>query len=389
MGKTYDVIIIGAGIMGVMSAYKLAGAGKSVLVLERKDTCSGAGGGSNGVLSWCSKQPGFHRQLFMRSWAGFHELEEELGDIGMHWKSGSVTLAESEFEMDYVRRTAAEAEIPEGFSMEVLDNRQTLELEPNVRPDILGSLYAPDVGFTELFTFVFALLWGAKARGAEFLNETEVLDLIRQDSRILGVRTSRGDFYGGTVVNCAGYYGGQVAAMAGLKLSIEPRRGQTVVCQQTRPIIFHNLYSSLYNVVKYHPELIQDEQVRKSGVNFTLHQSENGSIYISGSREMVGYDVRTDNDVIRLIVEGAIERMPCLKDVLILRTFAGLRPFTEDGLPMVGAIDGLDGFFMCAGHEGDGVALAPVSGQIVCDMLTKGYTDTIDITPLSPMRFLR
>ena len=103
---------------------------------------------------------------------------------------------------------------------------------------------------------------------------------------------------------------------------------------------------------------------------------------------MVGYDRRTENDTIRLIVEGAVRRIPCLKNILVIRAFAGLRPFTSDGLPMVGTVDGLDGFFMCAGHEGDGVALSPVTGAVVCDLLTSGHTDLIDTAPLSPMRFL-
>lgn len=389
MGKNYDVVIIGAGIMGVICAYCLAGAGKSVLVLERKDSCAGAGGGTNGVISWYTKKPGFHRQMFMRSWEDFRELENELGDIGMVWNEGIVQLAENEFEMENVRQTYAEAEIPEGFSMEVLDGRQTLEVEPNVRPDILGSLFVPDTGFVDMFTYIFRVLAAAKARGAEVLNEVEVTGLIRKEDRILGVHTSRGDFFCETVVNCAGYYGGQVAAMAGLELPILPRRGQTVVCQQTLPIIFHHIASSLYNIIKFHPELIKDEKIRKLGVNCTLQQTRDGSIYINGSREMAGYDRRTENETIRLIIEGGIQRVPCLKDVLVLRTFAGLRPYTADGLPMVGAVDGLEGFFMCAGHEGDGVALSPVTGEIVCDLLTKGYTEAVDVQPLSPMRFLK
>ena len=260
MKKNHDVIIIGAGIMGVMSAYRLVKAGLSVLVVECKDSCAGAGGGTNGIISWYTKQPGYHRQMFLRSLDEFRRLESELGDIGMVWDEGYIQLAENELEMEDVLHSAATVEVPQGFSpLEVLDRKQTLEMEPNVRPDVLGALYVPDTGYIDMFTYLFTVLRAAKAYGADVLNETEVTEFIISGSRVCGVRTQRRDFFAETVVNCGGYYGGQIAAMAGLSLPILPRRGQTVVCQQTRPVVYHYLASSLYNIIKYPPELIQDE----------------------------------------------------------------------------------------------------------------------------------
>ena len=387
--NTYDVVIVGAGIMGLICAYDLAKAGKKILVLEQGDSCDGSGRGSNGVISWFTKQPGYHRQLFMRSWELLHDVEQEVDGVDVIWKSGSLTLAETELELNYIRKTHQESELPSPFTLELLDNRQTLELEPNLRPDILGALYVPDVAFVELLDYTFALRRAAVKLGVQIRNGTKVTGLIRQGSRIMGVHSSAGDFFCETVLNCAGIYGAQVGSMAGVDLEITPRRGQTVVCQQTRPIIFHNLYSTLYNIVKYYPDLVKDEEAAKRGLNFTLHQSHDGGIYISGTRENAGFDLRADNDALRLIVQGAVQRMPCLKDVLVLRIFSGLRPSTPDGLPVIGPVDGLEGYMFCAGHEGDGVALSPVTGQIVSDLLTKGHTDIIDIAPLSPMRFLK
>ena len=389
MQNSYDVVVVGAGIIGITCAYRLAEAGKSVLVLDRADTCAGAGGGSQGVVSWYTKQPGFHRNLFMKSWDGLHRLEEELGGLFINWKEGYIQLAETDEEMEEVHKTYRSAEVPEGFTISVLDRKQTLEMEPFVRQDVRGSLFIPDCGYFDLLPFIFKMLQAAKDKGAVFMNEVEVTGLIKTDSHVKGVHSTKGDFYADTVINCAGYYGSKIAAMAGLDLSIKPRRGHTIVCQQMPPMIFHNVYSMLYNIIKYHPELIKDEIVREHGINCTLHQTDDGSIYVTGSREMVGYDRRADNDVVRLILEGAMQRIPALKNVLVLRCFTGLRPYTEDGLPMIGAIDGLDGFFMCSGHEGDGIALSCVTGELVRDLLTKGSTDIIDVSRLSPMRFLK
>ena len=388
MKQTYDAIIIGGGIMGLICAYQLSDSGKKVVVFEKDDSCSGSSKGSLGVISWYTKKPGYHRQLFMNSWRLLHDLADDLGDVGLNWKSGSLVLAETELEMQDIQKTYHNAEIPKGFSMELLDREQTLKLEPYVTPEILGSLFVPDVVFVDLLDYTFALRRAAIRKGAEIYNETPVIRLIQKGSRIIGVQTAKDLIYAEDIINCAGINGSEVAEMAGVKLDIVPRRGHTVVCQQTKPMVFHNLYCTLYNVMKFHPELIQDEEIRKRGVDFTLHQARDGSIYMSGNREYAGFDTRADNDTFRMIVQGALKRMPALKDVLILRAFAGLRPSTGDGLPMIGRISGLDGFFMCAGHEGDGVALSPVTARITRDLINDGHTDLIDTEPLSPMRFL-
>ena len=115
MRKTYDAIIIGAGLIGVINAYELAGAGKKVLVMEKDDTCSGAGGGTGSIISWYTKKLGFHRDFFMHSWNRYKTLESELGNVGLNWEEGIIQLAENELEMASVREQFAGAQIPEGF----------------------------------------------------------------------------------------------------------------------------------------------------------------------------------------------------------------------------------------------------------------------------------
>jgi len=86
----------------------------------------------------------------------------------------------------------------------------------------------------------------------------------------------------------------------------------------------------------------------------------------------VGYNRQTTHWGLSLIVREAIRVFPFLKDVCIIRTFAGLRPFTSDGLPIVGKTTGVEGLIMAAGHEGDGISLAPITGKLVANLITKG-----------------
>ena len=101
-----DVIVIGAGAVGSASAYFLARAGKKVTVLEKKDSCMGTGGATGGLLSWFTKKPGYHLELFLRSKVLFPQLAEELeGDIGLQYDVGTLQIIENELEYDLVKQS--------------------------------------------------------------------------------------------------------------------------------------------------------------------------------------------------------------------------------------------------------------------------------------------
>jgi sarcosine oxidase subunit beta len=117
----------------------------------------------------------------------------------------------------------------------------------------------------------------------------------------------------------------------------------------------------------------------------SLSQTEKGNILIGATREFVGYDAQNTREGIREVLKNATRLVPGLKEMNIIRTMGGLRPHTPDGLPLVGYLDGLTGFFMAAGHEGDGVALAPITGRMGADLICDGKT-VMDISALNPNR---
>ena len=386
--KSYDTIVIGAGIMGTLIAYELSKAGQKVLVLEKKDTGMGTGGATGGIVSWFTKQPGYHRELFMESWRLFDELEEEIGDIGLDRHKGFMQLIENDMELELVKKGLENMQVPAGYSLSLLNRREMLELEPNVGPEIIGALFTPDSGHVHSFKYIYAALEAAKRMGAEIRNETGVSSLLRTDSRIMGVETDKGErIYGDTVVNCAGVWGARIAKMAGIEMPIRPRRGQIVALEACDPFVHRPITNSMYQVIKFHPELVTDELVKRLGYTFAIEQSEEGTIMLNNTREFAGFDTGVTQEAIQCIVQGAVKHFPGLKGMSIIRAFAGLRPYTPDGLPIIGRIDGLDGFLMAAGHEGDGIALSPITAAIVRDLLICGQAK-VDIAKLSPMRFL-
>jgi sarcosine oxidase subunit beta len=174
----------------------------------------------------------------------------------------------------------------------------------------------------------------------------------------------------------------------GLDLPIKPRRGQIVITEPVAPYIRGNLLSGQYIVAKYHPETLADSKNRgvRLGVGLSLTQTAKGDILIGATREFVGYDLRNTREAIREIIKNAVRLVPGIKDMHVIRVMAGLRPYTPDGLPLVGFVNGMEGLFLTAGHEGDGIALSVITGIIACGLIRddKAYTD---VSALDPNRF--
>ena len=109
-------------------------------------------------------------------------------------------------------------------------------------------------------------------------------------------------------------------------------------------------------------------------MGFSLEQSDSGNILVGSTREFVGFDRRTTFDGVRSIASRIAPVIPALTRVPVIRTFGGLRPYTPDGLPILGKVAGLEGFIMAAGHEGDVIALSAITGELIADLIDKGRT---------------
>jgi len=138
------------------------------------------------------------------------------------------------------------------------------------------------------------------------------------------------------------------------------------------------LWSARYIVAKYNPEMIrgEDPEAADLGVGMAVGQTPEGTLLIGGTREFAGYDTATTPEATAAILRHAVNILPGLAKIHVIRTFAGLRPYTPDGMPILGPVDGLEGFVMAAGHEGDGIALAPITGKIIADYIVDGTAAT-------------
>ena len=384
----YDVIIIGGGIIGSSVAWQLARRKKKVLVIERKDVCSGSAGATDGVVGYHTKKPGLQLDLAVQSIEMFRTLNRDLDtNVEYGLEAGGMQPVEDKDQWDMLASMAAEQR-KSGVDIRMISAEEACSIEPNLNPDIYGALWSPTGGKVNPLAMTFGFARAAKRLGAVYLTETEVTHILTEGGRAVGVNTSAGEFRADCIVDAAGAWAGKVAALAGIDLPIRPRKGQLLITEPIGPFLRATVQCAMYNVIKFRPETIKDPAVLKLGSSLSIEQQESGGLIIGGTREFADFEEENTFEAVETMVKRAVRFFPALKDVSIIRCFSGFRPYTPDGLSMMGEVRTLPGFYMAAGHEGDGIALSPITGRLMAELITDGKT-SYDITPFSPNRFLK
>jgi len=366
--KTADAVIIGAGVIGTSIAYHLTRHGIRPLVLEKSDPAAGSSGACDGLVFMQSKKPGLHLKLALESRKRFDGLVDTLGKSIEFKNPGGMCLIESEAELAAMQLFVAEQRTS-GLDVELIDGAEARRREPCLSRKVIAATFSALDSQVNPYALTFAFLRAAKSAGARILIGEEVKGIDAVSGKATGVLTGSGRISAPVVVNAAGAWAAEIGRMAGLEVPIFPRRGQIVVTAAVPSLIRHCLISAQYVAVKFTPEL-----AATGGMGFSLEQADSGNILIGSTREFVGFDRRTTFEGIRTIASRIVSVIPALKHVPVIRTFGGLRPYTPDGLPILGKVAGLEGFIMAAGHEGDGIALSPITGELIADLIATGRT---------------
>ena len=355
MTRTADVAIIGGGVIGTSIAYRLAKAGKKVVLCEKDDFASGATGSCDQMVILQSKKPGFHLKIALDSAEMFQTLGKELGaDIEYFQKGGMITI-ENDLEMEVMKKTVAEQKAT-GLQVDIIDRKEAAKRQRGLGEHLLGCAYSPADGEVNPFKLNLAFARGAKALGAELLIDCPVTGFVTEGGKVKGIKTAKGEVHAETVILAAGAWSPIVGKELGINVPIKPRRGQIIITEPVAPYVNGDLLSAAqYIVAKHHPETLLNSKSRaiQLGVGLSLTQTAKG--------------------------DG-------LKEINIIRIMSGFRPYTPDGLPMIGYVDKMPGLFMACGHEGDGIALSAITGKIAQEVICEGKA-YIDISPLNPNRF--
>ncbi|WP_345430655.1 FAD-binding oxidoreductase [Actinoallomurus vinaceus] len=372
-----DVVIVGAGVVGAACAYYAARAGLTVTVVERGAVAGGTTGAGEGNLLVSDKEPGPELDLALLSSALWAELAAQDG-IGASFEyeaKGGLVVAETEEGVAGLEELAARQRAA-GVDAAPVPAADLPGYEPNLAPDLAGGMFYPQDAQVQPMLAAAHLLRASKA---EVRTGVTVTGMLRDGDRVTGVRTDRGDLGAGAVVNAAGTWGGEVAALAGAHVPILPRRGFILVTEPLPPLIRHKVYAAEYvaNVAS------DDEGLESSAV---VEGTPSGTILIGASRERVGFDRTLSLPALRRLARQAIRLFPVLGDVAAIRAYCGFRPYCPDHLPVIGPDPRADGLIHACGHEGAGIGLAAATGHLIAQSLTGARPD-LDLAPFRPDRF--
>jgi len=378
--KSPHVIIIGGGVIGTSIAFHLARQKVQVTLIDAGDLASGSSGACDGLVFMQSKKPGIHLRLAIESLKRFESLQNELPfDIEFR-KTGGLVVIETNTEYQAMETYVKEQQNI-GLDVQLLDTALTLEKEPFLSPSIIGAAYSPLDAQVNPINLTLGFAMAAKKNQAKIMTNVSITGILVTGNQVTGVETTMGKINADLVVNAAGSMAGLVSQMVDLNIPIKPRRGQIVVTHAGKPVLKQCLISAKYIAAKYDPAL-----AGMSDQGISMEQTDNGNLLLGSTREFVGFNKENTLQGIRKIIQQTAAVLPALENFKVIRTFAGLRPYTPDGLPVLGPVKSLDGFFMAAGHEGDGIALSPITGALMTQAIS-GKEPAFCLDPFSPERF--
>jgi len=384
MPKEAEVVIVGGGAIGSSIAYFLSKAGKDVVLLERGDLV-GEASAANGAFVWTStRRPGIDVDLALASIEIHKQLQEELDFDTEYRRPGGLLIIEND-NQNQVMETFRKEREDVGFVLTRLDSKEARELEPFLSERIVGALYNPLDGGTNPFNLVVGLQRKAQQMGAKVLHHTEVQAVQLEQNRVEEVITDRGPIRTGIVVNACGAWASFVGDLVGVKIPIIPNEMEFMVTEQLPPGISHIIMGATYMTEEYSKEEMMKHR-EKFGCGLCIHQTVSGNILLGATWRFVGYDKRTSYEETIAIAKEVVRLFPRLKDIHVIRTFANFFPFTSDDLPILGYVEGIEGFIMAAGHCGHGICLGPITGRLISELICEGRT-SIPIDELSLSRF--
>mgnify|MGYP000934911387 FL=1 len=368
--KTYDVAVIGAGVIGTSCAYHLVKKGLSVALVDRNNVARGTSSHCDAVALIVDKQPGVDAAMGYASIQRFLELQNELdSDFELHQR-GCLYACDTEQEMEVAAQYARDMQA-DGYNVNALSPKELLEHEPFLAKDLIGGLFSDiDLGLNP-YKLCFAFVDTVLGKGLDLYTYTNVTGVrLDGEKRVQGVDTDKGFIPCGKVVNACGVWSPEIGRMAGLEIPVEPRKGVILVSAPSFKFCNQKVQEFGYMISKFsNHECKRDPELEKYEVSFVIEPTDANNVLIGSSRNFAGYDISTEMEIIHVIAKRAIRFYPILKDLNCIRTYAGLRPFLADHLPLITQVDEVPGYYIATGHEGDGISMAPTTGRLISELI--------------------
>jgi sarcosine oxidase subunit beta len=369
----YEVVIIGAGVHGLATAYYLAKSGVTdVAVLDQGYVGSGASGRNTAIIRanyrTAEGVPFYHESLRL-----YEGLSQELGFNVLFSQQGHLTLGHTDSAMKGLRERAA-TNVLLGVESRIIERKEVAALVPDLdvsdrpRYPVQGALYHPPGGIIRHDAVVWGFARGADRRGVQVHPHTRVTGIRVANGQVEAVETERGTIRTGTVVNATAGRCSTIARMVGIDLPITTHPLQACVTERLKPFL--------------------DKVIVSSNLHVYISQTDRGEVVLG--EEINPYTSYSNRSTLRFLENVAahtLELFPCLHNVRILRQWAGICDMTPDYSPIMGFVPQVRGFVLDVGWGTYGFKAGPVSGKRIAELIVTGKTPDL-IRPFSITRFL-
>ncbi len=370
MSRSPDVVVIGGGLVGTMTALGLSEAGVRVTLLEADFEGSGSTGAAMGHIVAMDDSP---EQLTLceysrRRWG---ELAPSLPANGEVDRCGTLWIAATDEEMsvgqERVRGYAARR-----IAAELVDSRGLRELEPALRQGLPGGVRVPGDAVCYPPAIARALSERVAAAGGVVKRHAKAVSLAAHEVTLADGSAIATD----AIVVAAGVSSPDLVP----SLPIVPRKGHLVITDRRPAMVHHQLVELGY--------MTSAHTFGSSSVAFNVQPRRTGQLLIGSSRELVGFDPSINHQLLNSMLQRAIDFVPGLAQVRALRSWVGFRPATADKLPLIGRWPAIDGVWIAAGHEGLGITMSTGTADLIVAGIT-GAQPPIDPAPFLPDRPMR
>ena len=365
--RSADIVIIGGGVVGSSIAYELTKRGiDDVVVLEKSYLSSGSTGrcGAGVRQQWGLEM---NCRLAKGSVDIFEQLSEEL-DYDIEFRQGGyLILAHNESQVEQFERNIA-LQNSLGIPSRFVSREEAKDICPPINTDsFIRATYCPTDGHADPFKTNFAYARAAQRNGVKIFRYTEAKDILVEGGRVAGVVTDKGTIRTEKVVNAAGPWSKQVAALAGIDIPTLSERHQCLVTEPLEPMF--------------------DTMVISFQIGIYLQQVPHGSFVMGiGEEEPPSLNNNSSWEWLEFFTGKLLDVLPIMKDLRIVRQWAGSYNRTPDAAPILGEHKKVGGFYNAVGFSGHGFMISPMTAVCMADMIV-GQEPPVDVSALSAERF--
>ena len=374
--KIYDVIVIGAGSVGLPAAYSLAKKGLSVAVVEK---LTSVGQGENkaaiGGIRATHSDPA-KIKISKASLAFIRRLKSEFGQ-NVDYVEGGYLFPVYQPEIADSLKKLLVTQKKADLNIDWISPEDVQEIAPGIkREGLLGGTFSPNDGHLSSLKLAGAFYRMALHEGVNFLFNTKVIGFERGKQRVTAVKTDRESLGTSWVVNAAGAYGRDIGLMVGTKLPVYPDSHEGGVTEPVKPFL---------------EPMIVDIEPDEYSDNYYFYQSKEGSVIfcITPRPKRMGTDIRSTSEFLPMVVPRMLNLYPRLQNLKVRRIWRGLYPNTPDGKPIVGYDKEVQGMFHAVGMCGQGLMLGPGLAEIIAQAIAEGQEDQEIVAELSLYRDFR